>query len=53
MVAEIILRIVVTTIPRARIIMVLRNHPGAYVLGHLMWVPAETGASYGDLDVGT
>ena len=21
-----------------------------YVLGHLMWVPAETGASYGDLD---
>jgi hypothetical protein len=22
-----------------------------YVLGHLMWVPAETGASYGDLDV--
>ena len=23
----------------------------AYVLGHLMWVPAETGASYGDLDV--
>jgi len=23
----------------------------AYILGHLMWVPAETGASYGDLDV--
>lgn len=23
----------------------------AYMLGHLMWVPAETGASYGDLDV--
>ena len=22
-----------------------------YVLGHLIWVPAETGASYGDLDV--
>ncbi len=22
-----------------------------YVLGHLMWVPSETGASYGDLDV--
>jgi hypothetical protein len=22
-----------------------------YMLGHLMWVPAETGASYGDLDV--
>ena len=22
-----------------------------YILGHLMWVPAETGASYGDLDV--
>ena len=22
----------------------------AYVLGHLTWVPAETGASYGDLD---
>ena len=22
----------------------------AYVLGHLMWVPSETGASYGDLD---
>jgi hypothetical protein len=22
-----------------------------YVLGHLMWVPAETGPSYGDLDV--
>jgi hypothetical protein len=22
-----------------------------YVLGHLVWVPAETGASYGDLDV--
>jgi hypothetical protein len=21
-----------------------------YVLGHLMWVPSETGASYGDLD---
>jgi hypothetical protein len=21
-----------------------------YILGHLMWVPAETGASYGDLD---
>jgi hypothetical protein len=21
-----------------------------YVIGHLMWVPAETGASYGDLD---
>jgi hypothetical protein len=23
----------------------------AYLLGHLIWVPAETGASYGDLDV--
>ena len=22
-----------------------------YVLGHIMWVPSETGASYGDLDV--
>jgi hypothetical protein len=22
-----------------------------YILGHLIWVPAETGASYGDLDV--
>lgn len=22
----------------------------AYVLGHVMWVPSETGASYGDLD---
>ena len=22
-----------------------------YVLGHVMWVPSETGASYGDLDV--
>ena len=22
-----------------------------YILGHLMWVPSETGASYGDLDV--
>ena len=22
-----------------------------YMLGHLMWVPSETGASYGDLDV--
>jgi hypothetical protein len=22
------------------------------MLGHLIWVPAETGASYGDLDVG-
>ncbi len=22
----------------------------AYVLGHLTWVPSETGASYGDLD---
>jgi hypothetical protein len=22
-----------------------------YVLGHLMWVPSETGATYGDLDV--
>ncbi len=22
-----------------------------YIMGHLMWVPAETGASYGDLDV--
>jgi len=21
-----------------------------YILGHLMWVPSETGASYGDLD---
>ena len=24
---------------------------GPYVLGHLIWVPAETGPSYGDLDV--
>lgn len=24
---------------------------GPYILGHLMWVPSETGASYGDLDV--
>jgi hypothetical protein len=23
---------------------------GPYILGHLMWVPSETGASYGDLD---
>jgi hypothetical protein len=27
-----------------------KGDEGAYMLGHLTWVPAETGASYGDLD---
>src|SRR5881394_3999014 len=39
---------------REKAVEVAGLHPAGdevpYILGHLMWVPSETGASYGDLD---
>ncbi len=46
--------LVATAVASEKAVEVAGLHPAGdevpYILGHLMWVPSETGASYGDLD---